>query len=108
MAKTVSVIVTDDLDGSADAETVIFSFDGLTYEVDLGKKNRTAFEKVLAPYVAAGRKAPRGGRRRVVSRPDESRVDRSAVRTWAKSAGLKVSERGRISAEVMRQYEEAH
>jgi hypothetical protein len=30
-------------------------------------------------------------------------VDRTAVRAWAKSAGLKVSERGRISTEIMRQ-----
>ena len=108
MAKTVSVIVTDDLDGSGDAETVIFGLDGVTYEVDLGQQNRAAFEKALAPFVAAGRKAPRGGRRRPVSRPDESRVDRTAVRAWAKSAGLKVSERGRISAEVIRQYDDAH
>ncbi|MGH3422618.1 MAG: Lsr2 dimerization domain-containing protein, partial [Streptosporangiaceae bacterium] len=28
MAKTVSVLVTDDLDGSPDAETVAFSFNG--------------------------------------------------------------------------------
>jgi hypothetical protein len=28
MAKTVSVVITDDLDGSPDAETVAFSFDG--------------------------------------------------------------------------------
>jgi hypothetical protein len=30
------------------------------------------------------------------------------VRAWAKAAGLKVSERGRISADIMRQYDAAH
>jgi hypothetical protein len=35
-------------------------------------------------------------------------VDRAAVRAWAQEAGLAVSERGRISAEVMNQYEAAH
>jgi hypothetical protein len=31
MAKTVAVVVSDDLDGSPDAETVSFGLDGVTY-----------------------------------------------------------------------------
>ena len=38
MSKSVSVIITDDLDGSENAETVSFGFDGVTYEIDLGKR----------------------------------------------------------------------
>jgi len=30
------------------------------------------------------------------------------VRAWARQSGLEVSERGRISAEIMKQYEAAH
>ncbi len=45
MAKSVSVIVTYDLDGSENAETVSFSFSGVTYEVDLAAKNRAKLEK---------------------------------------------------------------
>jgi len=30
------------------------------------------------------------------------------VRDWARSAGLQVSERGRISADIIRRYEAAH
>jgi hypothetical protein len=52
MAKTVSVVVTDDLDGSPGAETVAFGFDGHSYEIDLGKKNRARLQKSLQP--AAG------------------------------------------------------
>jgi hypothetical protein len=107
MSKNVSVIVTDDLDGSDNAETVSFGFDGVTYEIDLAKKNRAKLEKALAPYVEAGRRVPRGGRRGT-GRSGGSSADRSAVRAWAKEAGLKVSERGRVSADVMRQYEAAH
>jgi len=33
--------------------------------------------------------------------------DQAAVREWVRTSELKVSERGRISAEVMRQYEAA-
>jgi len=107
MSKNVSVIVTDDLDGSDNAETVSFGFDGVTYEIDLAKKNRAKLEKALAPYIEAGRRVPRGGRR-AGGRSGGSSADRSEVRAWAKAAGLEVSDRGRVSAEVMRQYEAAH
>ena len=107
MAQTVNVVVTDDLDGSPDAETVTFGFDGQSYEIDLGKKNRAKFEKSLQPFMDAGRRttlrrtarAARGGR---------SRTDNAAVRAWAAEHGLKVSERGRIGAEVVSKYEAAH
>ena len=87
---------------------VPLSFDGVTYEIDLGKKNRARLERALAPFIEAGRRAPRGGRRRGGRRPAGSPVDRSAVRAWARAAGLKVSERGRISADIMSQYDAAH
>jgi hypothetical protein len=107
MAKSVSVIITDDLDGSENAETVSSGFDGVTYEIDLGKKNRSRLKKALAPFIEAGRRAPRS-RRRGASRPGGSPAGRSAVRAWARAAGLKVSGRGRISADIMRQYDAAH
>jgi len=107
MVRSVSVIVTDDLDGSENAETVSFSFGGVTYEVDLASKNRAKLEKALAPFIEAGRRVPgSSGHSRGSSRQGTS-VDRAAVRSWAKTAGLKVSERGRISASIMRQYEAA-
>jgi hypothetical protein len=108
MSKNVSVIVTDDLDGSENAETVSFGFDGVTYEIDLATKNRAKLERALAPFIEAGRRVPRGGARRGASRPGGARADRGQVRAWAKATGLKVSERGRISADIMRQYEAAH
>jgi hypothetical protein len=107
MSKSVSVIVTDDLDGSENAETVLFGFDGVTYEVDLAQKNRAKLEKALAPFIEAGRKAPRTAARRA-GRQNATSVDRGAVRAWARERGLKVSERGRVSADIMSQYEAAH
>src|SRR5579875_1923237 len=96
MAKT--LVTTDDIDGSADAETVRFSYNGASYTIDLGKKNRTAFEKALKPYVdvakqTSGRRAApasasrrtRGSRRR-----SGSSVDLAAVRTWARENGIEV------------------
>jgi hypothetical protein len=107
MAKTVSVVVTDDLDGTSDAETVAFSFDGQSYEVDLGEKNIAKLQKSLQPFMDAGRRTARS-RAAKPARGSGPRVDRAAVRAWAAGQGLKVSERGRISAEVMSKYEAAH
>jgi hypothetical protein len=107
MSKSVSVIITDDLDGSENAQTVSFGLDGVTYEIDLAKKNRARLEHVLAPFIEAARRVPRGGRRRG-GRGAGAPADRSEVRDWARSAGLQVSDRGRISADVIRRYEAAH
>jgi hypothetical protein len=108
MARTVAVVMTDDLDGSSAAETVMFGFEGVTYEIDLSERNRARLQRDLAPYVAAGRRVSRSRRRAGSDRQPGPRVDRAAVRAWAKDNGLKVSERGRISAEVISQYEAAH
>jgi hypothetical protein len=86
---------------------VSFGFDGHSYEIDLGKKNLAKLEKSLQPFMDAGR---RTAARKAAKAPRAagSRVDRAAVRTWAAGQGLKVSERGRISAEVMSKYDAAH
>jgi hypothetical protein len=106
MAKTVSVVVTDDMDGSPDAETVAFSFGGQGYEIDLSKKNRGKLEKSLQPFMDAGRRTAHRRAARA-ARGAGSRTDNAAVRAWAAGQGLKVSERGRISAEVISKYEAA-
>jgi Lsr2 len=108
MARNVSVVVTDDLDGSAGAETIAFSLDGVSYEIDLGQQNRARLASALAPFIDAGRRAGRGDRRRSGDQAGGSLVDRAAMRAWAREAGLVVSERGRISVEVMNRYDAAH
>lgn len=102
------MVTTDDVDGSANAEAVTFAFDGINCEVDLSQKNRAKLEKAVAPYIEAGRRVTRSRRRPGAGRQEGPRVDRAAVRSWARENGLKVSERGRISAEIMQQYEAAH
>jgi hypothetical protein len=109
MAKT--VVTTDDLDGSSNAETVTFSFEGRSYEIDLAKKSRIAFEKALKPYMDAARTvAGQSGRGSGASRSRGRRagsVDLAAVRAWAADNGIAVSDRGRISAAVLEQYRAA-
>jgi hypothetical protein len=47
MAKTTITRITDDVDGSGEAQTVIFGIDGKRHEVDLSSKNRKALDKAL-------------------------------------------------------------
>ena len=108
MASIVSVVVTDDIDGSEGAETVSFGVDGVTYEIDLSEPNRAKLAGAMAPYVGAARKVSLRRPRSGAGRQIPARVDRADIRAWAKEQGLQVSERGRISAEIMQQYEAAH
>ncbi|HEY2505904.1 MAG TPA: Lsr2 family protein [Streptosporangiaceae bacterium] len=106
MAEKVSVITTDDIDGSPNAVSVTFGFDGLVYEIDLSEQHRADLDRAVAPYIAAGRRVSRSRRRSTAQRA--AGIDRGLVRQWARDNGLEVSGRGRISAEIMRKYEEAH
>jgi hypothetical protein len=108
MAKKVSVVITDDLDGTQGAETVAFGLDGVSYEIDLAQPNRARLAAALAPFMEAGRRASRGSPRRGAGAAAASRADRAIVRAWARETGLAVSDRGRISAELMSQYQAAH
>jgi hypothetical protein len=114
MAKTVITQVTDDIDGSSGAETVSFGYKGTNYEIDLGRKNASAFDKLMKPYLDAARKVTgtRGGRRASSNGRRSSRSrsasDLAAIREWARAQGYQVSDRGRISANVIDAYNAAH
>ncbi len=106
MAQRVTVALEDDLDGGPAAETVRFAFGGAEYEIDLSKKNAAAFRKQLMPFVEHARKAGRAQSRRL-ARTVASRQLSGDIRAWAKDQGLAVSERGRIPASVVEQYQAA-
>ena len=106
MAQKITVALEDDLDGGPADQTVRFGLDGADYEIDLSISNATAFRERLAPYTARARKAGRGPR----SRPARSapRRERSGdIRAWARKQGITVSDRGRIPASVIEQYQAA-
>lgn len=107
MAKQQVTYVTDDIDGSDNAETVQFSAFGVDYTIDLGKKNRAKLEVALAPFVQAATavKAQRGSRGRS-TRADK--VQSAAVRDWARRNGHDVNDRGRVPAHVMEAFAAAH
>ena len=114
MASVTNVTYTDDIDGKKADETVKFSLDGADYEIDLSKKNAVALRKAFAEFVSAGRAikkaAPAGRPRRAVTvanaRSPKAELD--AIRSWAKSAGVHVADRGRISQHVRDLYAAAN
>jgi hypothetical protein len=112
MARTVTVEITDDIDGSSNAQTLTFGYQGQQFEVDLAEKNHVAFLASLKPFIDAahvvsGRRRTRGSAGADRSR-NSSSVDRAAVRAWAEKQGYQIAERGRISAEVLEKYNAAH
>ena len=96
----------DDLDGGPADETLRFGLGGAEYEIDLSKKNASAFRRQIAPYIEHARKAGRGQRPQS-ARTASSRERSGDIRAWAKDQGIPVSERGRIPASVVAQYEAA-
>lgn len=108
MAQKVHIVLVDDLDGSDATQTVAFGIDGTNYEIDLNDANAAAMREALAGYVGHARKvtAARGARRRAGATSTSSNT--AAVREWARAHGHEVSDRGRISAQVQKAYDDAH
>ena len=110
MAQIREVRLVDDLDGEAADETIEFGIDGKNFEIDLSTANAGKLRDALASYVAAARRS--GGRRTrsggagtgPARRPSIDREQNQAIREWARKRGMKVSDRGRIPAEVLEAY----
>jgi hypothetical protein len=106
VAQRTQVLYVDDIDGSAADGTVRFGLGGTDYEIDLSKKHADQFEKALSPFIAAARKVPTTRRPARGSRA--ARHDQSDVRAWARAQGIKISDRGRIPADILAKYHDAH
>lgn len=101
MARKTQVILTDDIDGSVATETIEFTLDGVNYEIDLNGANAARLRENLSPWVEGGRRT--GGRaRRGTSAGRNPETKR--IRDWARAEGYKVSDRGRVSAEIREAY----
>ena len=114
MAQKVQVLLVDDIDGGEASETVNFALDGNNYEIDLSGKNATEMRDSFAKYVGAARKigrssssSGRSGRRSGGTSTAMDRDQAAAIRSWAKKQGLKVSDRGRIPATIIEQYNQS-
>ena len=102
-AQRVEVLLEDDINGSPADETVRFAYDGTQYEIALSRQNAEALRSTLGryiEYIEHARKASAAPRQ---ARAARNRVDNPAVRAWAR--GKEISERGRIPASVMKDYQ---
>lgn len=110
MAQKHIVQLIDDLDQSVAEETVNFSLDGSTYEIDLSRENAGKLRAALASYVANARRASRSsgsrtattGRRTRAARGDREQTH--AIREWARKNGHKIGDKGRIPATILDAY----
>jgi O-methyltransferase involved in polyketide biosynthesis len=109
VARTYVAVTEDDLTGEVveqkDAESIEFAVNGKSYTIDLGKKNAAEFHKSFDKYIAVATKVGGAGTRKPAR---GSKEDLAAIRGWGKENGFKVSERGRVSAELEDAYRKAH
>jgi hypothetical protein len=100
--------VLDDVDGTIASETIGFAVEGVSYQIDLNKKNAKVLRADFAKWITHARKVKasntaRSGRRSPAGKANQS----SAIRAWASAQGLPVNSRGRIPSSVIEQYNNA-
>jgi hypothetical protein len=109
MAIQTLVTLIDDFDGSKADLTVNFALEGRSYEIDLTNKHADDLRKAMKPFIDKARRTQGmvGNRRRRSLGPTTSPEERTAIREWASSKGIQISDRGRIASSVVEQFHEA-
>jgi hypothetical protein len=108
--KTVVTVVCDlPHDGEAEGnETVSFSVDGTAYEIDVCSAHAKELHNVFSGYIEHARRVSGRAAARRKARSGPGRERSSEIRQWARERGDKVSERGRIPASIIQEYEATH
>lgn len=108
MARKTYVELVDDIDGEKADQTVTFSLDGVSYEIDLSEKNAETLREEIGAWTAKARRV--GGRRSTKSAGSSSRGgnDSARIREWARENGYDVPDRGRVAGNIRKAYEEAN
>jgi hypothetical protein len=111
VAQKVSVTFACDYDSREIPEgehlTRAFSLDGRDYEIDLCEKHSQKFDETLRRFAGRARKVT-GRVTRTKRRTAAHRQHSAEIRAWAKASGIEVSDRGRIPAQVIADYEASH
>ncbi len=112
MARRTQIVLEDDVDQSPAEHEVAFTFEGVSYEIDLNGEHYAELQEAVAPWISHARRI---SGRRVVKRAGAAPADKESegptateIREWAKEQGMEVSARGRVPANVRAAYEEAH
>jgi hypothetical protein len=110
MAQQVSVLLLCDLHGSHEveaSETPSFAVGNTSYEIDVCATHAGELRSKLRPFIEHARRPAEAGRSRRGRRAAD-RVHTAEIRAWAKQEGHQISERGRIPAAVVKEYQQAH
>jgi hypothetical protein len=110
--KTAIIQSVCDFDGRKAGETIHFTFDGVTYEMELCDQHQRAMDRFRAELTEHARRVPatRNGHtrpRRTSTSTGASREHSRAVRQWALETGRHVPARGRIPAAIIAEYDTA-
>lgn len=119
MVQTYRVHLVDDLSKEeipeGEGESIRFSIDGQNRIIDLSTKNADKMRKAIQPFLAASRpfessqgKAYGSSHRSKASVSSiGSAQERQQIREWAKGRGMRVSDRGRISEDIVEAWQAA-
>lgn len=122
MAKETIVRLRDDITGElveeGKGESIRFSFNGKTYEIDLDDKNAKKFHETMKFYTdhatEVGDEVPAATllrRRSSGGAKSSNKTDPellNAIREWARANGHTVADRGRIKGEIVEAYHAAN
>jgi len=115
VAQKTIVRLIDDLDGGDADENILFAVDGIEYSIDLSKGNADKLRDALEPFVGNAQRV--GGRKKGsgvysggvrLQRPGTDKAQNQAIRAWAASQDIKLSDRGRIPRDVVERFNAAH
>lgn len=111
MATQVTEYLICDMHGEQEVEAEAsheFSVDGTSYKIDLCETHQGQFERALAKFIENADAQRGSGQRQRGNTPRTTGTDPSTIRDWAKTKGMNVAERGRIPAEIVDAYKQAH
>ena len=100
MARETIINLIDDIDGSKADVTIKYSFDGANYEVDLTDDHAEDFREHMQEWLDRSRRigvahnSQRG-----------ANTETAKIREWARGQGMEVPNRGRLSEDIMKAYE---
>lgn len=101
----------DDFDRTREADTTEqFTFENITYVLDLTTERSEEFREWLKPWMDAAHERIKVARNAPMTKAPEgeSRKTRQKIRRWAVKQGMQVSDRGVISREIRDAYLAAH
>ncbi|QXO14274.1 Lsr2-like DNA bridging protein [Mycobacterium phage Chaser] len=112
MGKKVTVTLFDDYEPDLEAEVEReFTVDGVDYHLDLSEKNAKQFDADQAKWTAVAQRVGKSSRSRRATRVTHSGgepgLPLAEIRRWARANGHDVSTKGRVSAEIVRDWKAA-